>query len=114
MLQAWLDVQARSYLDIGPPYDIDFSHPKGEPALFASDSLSWRIFSNPVTLFIGGVTAVILELALPEVREGVWRHSTFQSDPLRRIKRTGLAALTTVYAARSVAEPIIAPCQSNA
>ena len=87
---------------------IDFRGPPGEPALAAPDSVSWRVFKNPVSLFVGGVTAVILELAEPRVRTGVWEHSSFRSDPLPRLKRTGLAAMVTVYGARSVAEKMIA------
>lgn len=86
---------------------IDFLHPKGESALVGADSVSWRIFRNPVALYIGGVTAVLLELAEPQVRSGVWEHTQFRSDPLRRMRRTGLAAMVTVYAARSVAEDMI-------
>jgi uncharacterized protein (DUF2236 family) len=33
-----------------------FLHPAG-PALYAPDSLAWRIFKNAVSLFIGGITA---------------------------------------------------------
>ena len=87
---------------------VDFREPVGEPALTAPDSVSWRVFKNPVSLFIGGVTAVILELAEPRVRTGVWEHSSFRSDPLPRLKRTGLAAMVTVYGARSTAEKMIA------
>jgi uncharacterized protein (DUF2236 family) len=61
-----------------------------------------------VTLFIGGVAAVILELAEPAVRTGVWKHTGFRRDPVRRLERTGMAAMVTIYAARSVAEPMIA------
>ena len=63
---------------------------------------------NPVSLFIGGVAAVILELAEPGVRTGVWEHSSFRSDPVHRLQRTGMAAMVTVYGARSVAEAMIA------
>lgn len=87
---------------------VDFRQPAGEPALAAPDSVSWRVFKNPVSLFVGGVTAVILELAEPRVRTGVWEHSSFRTDPLPRLKRTGLAAMVTVYGARSVAEKMIA------
>jgi uncharacterized protein (DUF2236 family) len=73
-----------------------------------ADSVSWRIFKNPVALFIGGVAAVILELAEPSVRTGVWEHSGFRRDPVRRLERTGMAAMVTVYGARSVAEAMIA------
>jgi uncharacterized protein (DUF2236 family) len=87
---------------------IDFTRPLGEEALVASDSVSWRICKNPIALFIGGVAAVILELAEPAVRTGIWEHSSFQKDPAGRMRRTGLAAMATVYGARSVVEPMIA------
>ena len=72
-----------------------------------ADSVSWRIFKNPVSLFIGGVSAVILELAEPRVRSGVWDHTSFRTDPLTRLRRTGAAAMITVYGARSQAEAMI-------
>ena len=87
---------------------VDFTRPLREEALIGADSVSWRIFKNPVALFVGGVAAVILELAEPAVRAGVWEHSSFRKDPIGRLRRTGLAAMVTVYAARSVAEPMIA------
>ena len=80
---------------------VDFTRPAGEPALVAPDSVSWRVFKNPVSLFIGGVAAVILELAEPRVRTGVWEHTKFRSEPLNRMQRTGLAAMVTVYGART-------------
>lgn len=102
-----LDRAASAYLDDSALARIDFSSPAGEPALSAPTSVSWRVFKNPVTLFIGGVTAVILEFAEPRVRSGVWDRSSFRADPVRRMKRTGLAAMATVYGARSVAERMI-------
>jgi uncharacterized protein (DUF2236 family) len=87
---------------------VDFRRPAGEAALAAPDSVSWRVFKNPISLFVGGVTAVILELAEPRVRSGVWEHSSFRTAPLPRLKRTGLAAMVTVYGARSTAEKMIA------
>jgi uncharacterized protein (DUF2236 family) len=86
---------------------IDFRLPAGEAALVGPDSVSWRVFKNPVSLFIGGVAAVILELAEPGVRSGVWEHSMFRTDPMTRLQRTGLAAMVTVYGAQSIAHPMI-------
>lgn len=86
----------------------DFTQPAGEPALAGPDSVSWRVFKNPVALYVGGIAAVILELAEPRVRTGVWEHTTFRTNPLPRMERTGLAAMVTVYGARSKAEQMIA------
>jgi uncharacterized protein (DUF2236 family) len=88
--------------------ELDFACPAGEPALTAPDSVSWQVFKNPLALFIGGVAAVILELAEPRVRTGVWNHTTFRHDPLSRLQRTGLAAMMTVYGPRSRTEAMIA------
>ncbi len=87
---------------------FDFSQPPGEPALAPADGVSWRVFANPVALFVGGVAAVLLELAEPSVRSGVWDHSSFQRDPLTRLRRTGFAAMMTVYGPRTAAEKMIA------
>jgi uncharacterized protein (DUF2236 family) len=87
---------------------VDFTRPPGEPALAAPDSVSWRVFKNPIALFIGGITAVLLELAEPRVRSGVWDHTSFRTDPLPRLKRTGLAAMVTVYGPRGAAQALIA------
>ncbi len=103
-----LDSYLRSQLigGEGAP-SVDFSQPAGEPALAPADSVSWRAFRNPVSLYIGGITAVLMELAEPRVRSGVWGHTTFRDDPLKRMRRTGLAAMVTVYGARSIAEKMI-------
>ena len=107
MLRARLEAAARELMTPAG-LSVDFTLPAGEPALVGPDSVSWKVFANPVTLFVGGVAAVILELAEPRVRAGVWAHSSFQHDPVGRLQRTGLAAMITVYGARSVAEAMIA------
>jgi uncharacterized protein (DUF2236 family) len=63
---------------------------------------------NPVALTIGGVAADILELAEPRVRTGVWEHTTFRTDPVARMKRTGMAAMVTVYGPADQARAMIA------
>src|SRR5258707_12607587 len=107
-LQRRLDAAAGALMNPQNGRTIDFTRPLGEAALYAPDSLSWRIFKNPVALLIGGIAAVILELAEPAVRTGVWEHSSFRKDPMGRLQRTGLAAMVTVYGARSIAESMIA------
>jgi uncharacterized protein (DUF2236 family) len=98
----------RKLMQPPPGMAFDFSQPVGEPALTPRDGVSWRVFANPVTLFVGGVAAVLLELAEPSVRSGVWEHGSFSRDPVTRLRRTGFAALMTVYGPRSAAEQLIA------
>ena len=107
-LQRRIDAATRALLRKENGLKIDFSRPLREEALISPNSVSWRVFKNPIALFVGGVTAVILELAESAVRTGVWEHSSFASDPAGRLQRTGLAAMVTVYGARSIAEPMIA------
>jgi len=106
-LHARLEDAARSYFD-APGLALDFSKPSGAPALFAPTSLAWRVMKNPVALTIGGLAAVILELAEPRVRTGVWEHTTFRTDPVARMKRTGMAAMVTVYGPAEQARAMIA------
>jgi len=88
--------------------ESDFNRPLKEEALVSAQSVSWRIFKNPIALIVGGTAAVILELAEPSVRAAIWEYSSFRKNPLGRLQRTGLAAMITVYGARSIAEPMIA------
>lgn len=101
MIRSLLDRLAARVL---APEGVDFTQPAGEPAVVPAGSVSWDVYANPVTLYIGGIAAVLLELAEPRVRHGVWDHSSFKRDPGRRLRRTGMAAMITVYGARSVFE----------
>jgi hypothetical protein len=86
-----LEAATRALFDLGDQSSADFLRPAGECALVSPDSVSWRAFKNPLSLFIGGVAAVIMEFAEPRVRTGVWEHTTFRIDPIRPLRRTGLA-----------------------
>lgn len=86
---------------------VDYLNPPGAVALYSPNSLAWQVFKNPVSLFIGGITAVLLELSEPRVRSGVWGHSIFPTDPLTRIRRTGAVTHATVYAPAGEATRII-------
>src|SRR5665213_3347016 len=107
LAQRRLDEFARNLLVPNGRESIDFSRPAGQEALVSPNSISWQVFKNPVALFVGGVAAVLLELAEPRVRSGVWQHSSFRTNPLGRIRRTGLATMITVYGPRTIAEAMI-------
>jgi len=90
------------------PSSVDYARPLGDPGLYGPDSMAWRVHANPIALAIGGVAAVILELAEPRVRTGVWEHSIFATDPLTRMRRTGEATMITTYAPTAAAQARIA------
>jgi uncharacterized protein (DUF2236 family) len=76
---------------------VNYLEPLGDPGIFGPASVTWRVLSNPGSVFIGGITAVLLELAEPRVRSGVWDHTNFRKDPVGRMQRTGLAAMVVAY-----------------
>mgnify|MGYP003630492215 CR=1 FL=1 len=88
-------------------WKVDFLQPAGEPAYAGPDSVSWRVFKNPIALGVGGIAAVLLEFADARIRSGVWDHSTFKTDPVGRSKRTGMAAMVGVYGPQSAARRVI-------
>jgi uncharacterized protein (DUF2236 family) len=82
--------------------------PAGDPGFFGPDSVTWRVHANQVALAAGGVAAVILELAEPRVRSGIWEHSNFRTEPLARMQRTAEAAMITTFGRTAAAEARIA------
>lgn len=88
-------------------WKVDFANPPGAPAFCGPDSMSWRIFKNPIALGIGGVAAVLLEFADARIRSGVWDHSTYKQDPIGRSQRTAMAAMVGVYGPQSAARRVI-------
>jgi uncharacterized protein (DUF2236 family) len=83
---------------------INYLGPAGDPGIFGPGSIAWRVLSNPASVFIGGITAVLLELAEPSVRSGVWDHTNFRTDPVGRMRRTGFAAMVITYVCTRDAE----------
>jgi uncharacterized protein (DUF2236 family) len=99
---------------IDPAAAVDLTRPRGEPALLPPDSIAWRVFGNPLTLFVGGVAAVVLQLAEPRI-QGAWGDTRFRADPIGRLRRTAHAAMVTVYGPQSAAEAMIAAvCRRHA
>ena len=87
-----------------PMPQLDFSKPEGDPGLLGPGSMGWKVSANPIISAVGGIAAVILELAEKHVRAGVWDHSTFKVDPIRRMERTGMAAAAVTYGPTKMAQ----------
>ncbi|MEC9395239.1 MAG: oxygenase MpaB family protein [Actinomycetota bacterium] len=77
------------------PLAATFDHP-GDPGLFGPGSVTWRIMSDSST-FIGGVRALLVQAAHPEVAAGVGDHSSYRADPLGRLSRTAAYVTATAY-----------------
>ncbi len=62
---------------------------------FGPDTITWKLYREPLFV-LGGVRALILQVAHPAVADGVARFSNFQADPFGRGYRT-FEAMATIY-----------------
>ncbi len=76
-------------------------------ALFPPDSMIWRVHGDVVSMMVGGVSALLLQMLHPAVLAGVWDHSNFRTDMLGRLRRTARFIAATTYGERTEAEAAI-------
>jgi uncharacterized protein (DUF2236 family) len=81
--------------------------PRSPNALFASDSLIWRVHGDVTTMMVGGIAALLLQMLHPKALAGVWDHSDVHSDMLGRLRRTARFIAVTTYGDRRSAEAAI-------
>src|SRR5213592_2208788 len=79
---------------------------------FAPESVIRRLGSTPVTPFLGGGTAVLLQVAHPLVAAGVAAHSDYQHDLWRRLARTLRALYLITFGTRAEADQAGAAVQA--
>ncbi len=79
----------------------------GDPGLLGPDSVSWRVLGD-ASVFVGGVRALLVQAAHPEVVAGVEDHSTYREDPLGRLSRTSVYVTETTYGAMPEVEAAVA------
>lgn len=70
---------------------------------FGPASVTWRIYREPIFV-LGGVRALLLQVAHPAVADGVARFSNFKADPFGRGYRTFAAMATIYFGSRTQAE----------
>jgi uncharacterized protein (DUF2236 family) len=69
-----------------------------DPGLLGPESVSWRVIGD-ATAFVGGIRALLIQTAHPEVVAGVGDHSAYRADPLGRLTRTSFYVTETTYGA---------------
>lgn len=79
----------------------------GDAGLCGPDSVSWRVIGD-TSAFIGGVRALLVQAAHPEVAAGVSDHSRYREDPLGRLSRTSAYVTATTFGAIPEVEQAIA------
>ena len=79
----------------------------GDPGLFGPDSITWEVMGDAAS-FIGGIRALMVQAAHPEVAAGVADHSRYREDPLGRLSRTSNYVTATSYGAMPEVEAAVA------
>jgi len=77
-------------------------------SMFGPGSVIWRVHGDVVTMMVGGMSALLLQMLHPAVLGGVWDHSNFREDMLGRLRRTARFISLTTYASREDAEAAMA------
>jgi uncharacterized protein (DUF2236 family) len=78
-----------------------------DPGLFGPGSVTWRVLGDAAA-FVGGIRALLVQAAHPEVAAGVADHSRYRDDPLGRLSRTAAYVTATTYGAMPEVERAIA------
>ena len=76
-------------------------------SLFAPDSVTWRIHSDP-SMAVGGVRALLEQALHPGAMDGVAKNSNFREDAWGRLQRTGDYVATITFAPKDEAEALSA------
>ena len=79
---------------------------------FAPESVIRRVGNTPVTPFLGGGAAVLLQVAHPLVAAGVAEHSAYEQDIWRRLVRTLRALYLITYGSKAEADRVGADVQA--
>lgn len=81
-------------------------------ALFPTDAVAWRVNGDIVTMMVGGVSGLLLQMLHPAVLAGVWDHSDFRSDMHGRLRRTAKFIAVTTYDHATAGQAAIARVRS--
>jgi uncharacterized protein (DUF2236 family) len=79
----------------------------GDPGVCGPGSASWPVIGDAAA-FVGGIRALLIQAAHPEVVAGVAQHSTYRQDPLGRLSRTSAYVTATTFGAMPEVEAAIA------
>jgi uncharacterized protein (DUF2236 family) len=80
---------------------------RGDPGLFGPGSATWTVVGD-TSVFVGGIRALLIQAAHPEVAAGVFDHSNYRDDPLGRLTRTASYVTATSFGALPEVEEALA------
>ena len=79
----------------------------GDPGMCGPSSVTWPVIGDAAA-FIGGIRALLIQAAHPEVAAGVGDHSRYREDPLGRLSRTSAYVTATSFGAMPEVEAAVA------
>jgi uncharacterized protein (DUF2236 family) len=80
----------------------------GDPGLAGGPgSMSWEIHGDLASLVVAGTGAILLEVLHPSVMAGVFTHSSYRTEPLRRARNTLGYVLRTTFGSSPAATRVI-------
>ena len=79
------------------PEPARFDRPAGDPGLFGPDSMVWRVHSDLLGMFTGGLASLLLQTLHPLAVAGVEQHSSYRQDPIGRLNRTAAFIAVTSF-----------------
>ena len=82
--------------------------PPSDDALFGRDTPIRMVHADVVSMMIGGIAALLLQMLHPHALRGVLDHSSFRADMHGRLRRTARFVAVTTYGHRDDAEAAIA------
>jgi uncharacterized protein (DUF2236 family) len=84
-----------------------YGGPPGDPGLCGPGSVSWEIHGDLASLALAGGGAILMELLHPSVMAGVFAHSSYRTDTLRRARNTLGYVLRTTFGSTKGATRVI-------
>ena len=82
--------------------------PPSDEALFEKDTPIRMVHADVVSMMVGGISALLLQMLHPHALRGVLDHSNFRTDMHGRLRRTARFIAVTTYGHRDDAEAAIA------
>ena len=78
--------------------DSVIERPRADPLLgfYGPDSMMWKI-NREAVLLGAGPAALLLQIAHPSVAAGVAEHSTFEQDPIARLRGTLITTMDLIF-----------------
>ncbi len=82
--------------------------PVSDNAWFERDSPIRMVHADVVSMMVGGMSALLLQMLHPHALQGVLDHSSFRTDLHGRLRRTARFIAVTTYGERAAADAAIA------